>query len=87
MIRLAIFAALLTALYFLVKRALKPTGQMSVAQAARLLDVAPDADAAMIAEAHKRLIARVHPDVGGTTQLAAQINEARDILLRNISSR
>ena len=32
--------------------------------------------------AHRRLIASVHPDKGGTEALAAQINAARDLLLQ-----
>ena len=87
MIKLLLFAGLLFALYVLAKRALASGGSMSPAEAARLLEVAADADPAIIVEAHKRLIAKVHPDAGGTSQLAAQVNQARDILLRNISSR
>ena len=79
------FIALLVALYFLAKRAFLSGNAMGVAEAARLLEVPPDADPAIIVEAHKRLIAKVHPDAGGTSQLAAQVNRARDTLLRNIS--
>jgi len=86
-LRLLIFAGLLYVLYVLGKRALSPGGSMSIAEAARVLDVAPDADPAIIVEAHKRLIAKVHPDAGGTSQLATQVNQARDTLLRNISRR
>lgn len=85
MIRLLIFAGLIFVLYLLAKRALAPGGAMSIAEAARLLEVDADANPAVIVEAHKRLIAKVHPDAGGTSQLAAQVNQARDILLRNIS--
>ena len=53
----------------------------TVAQARALLGVPPDASAATIRAAHRRLIASVHPDKGGTEALAAQINAARDILL------
>ena len=35
---------------------------------------------------YKRLIAKVHPDAGGTSPLAMQVNQARDTLLRNISA-
>ncbi|MES2175723.1 MAG: DnaJ domain-containing protein [Pseudomonadota bacterium] len=52
-----------------------------VAKARALLGVAPDADAGAIRAAHRRLIASVHPDKGGTEALAAQINAARDLLL------
>jgi hypothetical protein len=52
-----------------------------LAKARALLGVHPDADAAAIRAAHRRLIASVHPDKGGTEALAAQINAARDLLL------
>ena len=81
-----LFVALLFVLYVLAKRALASGGSMNIADAAKLLDVAPDAEPAVIIEAHKRLIAKVHPDAGGTSRLAAQVNQARDILLRNTSS-
>lgn len=53
-----------------------------VAQARALLGLPVDSDAQMIRNAHRRLIASVHPDRGGTEALAAQINAARDLLLR-----
>ena len=81
-----LFSALLVALYVLAKRAFAPRSGMSIAEAAKLLEVAPDADPAVIVEAHKRLIAKVHPDAGGSSILAAQVNLARDTLLRHISS-
>ncbi|MBH1997952.1 MAG: molecular chaperone DnaJ [Sphingomonadaceae bacterium] len=52
-----------------------------VAQARALLGLSPDADPDAIRAAHRRLIASVHPDKGGTEALAAQINAARDLLL------
>jgi hypothetical protein len=52
-----------------------------LAKAGALLGVSPDADPADIRAAHRRLIASVHPDKGGTEALAAQINAARDLLL------
>lgn len=58
-----------------------------VAKARALLGVAPDADAVTIRAAHRRLIASVHPDKGGTEALAAQINAARDLLLDDQTDR
>lgn len=65
----------------------KPLLPQDIAQARALLGVAPDADADMIRAAHRRLIASVHPDKGGTEALAAQINAARDLLLRHQAER
>lgn len=52
-----------------------------LARARALLGVSAQADAEEIRAAHRRLIASVHPDRGGTEALAAQINAARDLLL------
>lgn len=54
-----------------------------VAEASALLGIPADADPKAIRAAHRRLIASVHPDKGGTEALAAKINEARDIMLRH----
>ena len=47
----------------------------------RVLGLKPGASESDIRDAFHRLIKRVHPDHGGTAELAAQINEARDRLL------
>lgn len=53
-------------------------------EARRVLGVAPDADAEAIRAAHRRLVAKVHPDQGGSADLAARVNAARDILLAQL---
>jgi len=58
-------------------------GPDELARARALLGVGPEADAGQIRAAHRRLIASVHPDRGGTEALAAQLNAARDLLLAN----
>jgi DnaJ homolog subfamily C member 19 len=58
---------------------------LSRTDAAKLLGLPVDAAPEAILEAHKRLIAKVHPDAGGSAELASQINRARDVLLSQIS--
>lgn len=57
------------------------TGPMDEATACAILGVAPDADEETIKAAHRRLMAKLHPDHGGSNFLATQINQARDVLL------
>ena len=80
-----LFVALVALAWWLFRNAMAPNSTMNRAQAEKLLGVAPDSDAVTVLEAHKRLIAKVHPDAGGSAELAAQINQARDILLKNLS--
>jgi len=54
----------------------------SLTEARSILGVAPDASADEIKSAHARLIRMAHPDKGGTAGLAAQLNAARDRLLK-----
>ena len=82
MTRFLIFIALIGFVVWSWRGAVAPRGAMRRDEAARLLGVAEDAGVAEINEAHKRLIAKVHPDVGGSEDLAARVNLARDILLR-----
>ena len=52
------------------------------AEARAVLGVAPDADGEAIRAAHRRLVGQVHPDRGGSPDLARRVNAARDLLLR-----
>jgi DnaJ family protein C protein 19 len=56
----------------------------AAAHARRLLGVAPAASREDILEAHRRLVAIVHPDRGGTTDAVHEANEARDTLLAEL---
>lgn len=58
------------------------TGAMTEQEAYQLLGLEAGATVVDIRDAHRRLIQRVHPDVGGSSFLAARINEAKDVLLR-----
>ncbi len=55
---------------------------MSAAEARSILGVEPAATPEEIRAAYTRLMQRAHPDKGGTTGLAAQLNAARDRLLK-----
>jgi DnaJ homolog subfamily C member 19 len=84
MIKLLAIAVILFALFKLGKSMMSNVQGMTRGDAAKLLEVSVDADAETILAAHRRLIARVHPDAGGSAELAARVNQARDTLLRNL---
>lgn len=62
----------------------RSTPRLDQVEARAVLGVALDADADAIRAAHRRLIAAVHPDRGGSAELARRINLARDVLLKRI---
>ncbi len=54
---------------------------MTASEARALLGVGDGATHQEVRDAHRRLIARVHPDTGGSAELATRVNAARDLLL------
>ena len=59
------------------------SGAMTKEEAYKVLGLEAGATAADVRKAHRRLMQRLHPDLGGTSFLAARINEAKDVLLSN----
>ena len=57
-------------------------GAMSQDEAYELLGLAQGASREEIARAHRTLMKRFHPDHGGSTDVAARVNEAKDVLMR-----
>ena len=58
--------------------------QQAAFNARRLLGVEAGANRNEIIAAHKRLVALVHPDRGGTNRQVHEANDARDVLLNNL---
>jgi hypothetical protein len=76
------------AIWFVWRRGRKAkVPAMPVEEARRLLGVSEDATLADIRDAHRRLITKVHPDTGGSDELANQVNAARDSLVAEMNRR
>jgi hypothetical protein len=78
--------------YFLTqKKTWLPDGKrrmsgMGVDEAYGYLGLKPGATRDEIHAAHRDLMKRNHPDQGGSTYIAAKLNEAKDVLLKQVQA-
>lgn len=63
------------------QRSSPASGSMTEQEAYQILGLEAGASAAEVRQAHRRLMQRMHPDLGGSSFLAARINQAKDVLL------
>lgn len=66
-------------------RAAAGSGRMTRDRAIEILGLGPQPTREQVIEAHRRLMQKVHPDRGGSTFLAQQLNEAKKTLLDETS--
>ncbi|HEY0013780.1 MAG TPA: DnaJ domain-containing protein [Allosphingosinicella sp.] len=87
MTKLILFLGLIGIVYLWWTSRGRRAPAMPAADARRLLGLDEAASLEDIRAAHRRLISRVHPDTGGSAELAERVNAARDTLIAEMNRR
>ena len=87
LVKIGLAVVLGVMIYAWLKRRIGGRAGMAPAEARALLGVGDGATLKEIRDAHRRLIARVHPDAGGSAELATRVNAARDALVAEMNRR
>ena len=87
MIKLILLVGLAVLVYMWWQQRVAAARAMRPSEARTLLGVGEGASAEDIRAAHRRLIAKVHPDAGGSAGLATRVNAARDALIAELKRR
>ena len=61
--------------------------ELSIREACDILGVKTDANKKMILEAYRVLMRQLHPDKGGSNYLAAKVNAAKQLLLKQLNGK
>jgi preprotein translocase subunit Sec63 len=85
--KLAIILGLVAIAWLWWRRRAVQASAMRPSEARAILQISAQAGAEEVREAHRRLIAKVHPDAGGSADLARRVNAARDTLLNELKRR
>ena len=85
LIKIGLAVLLGLVIYSWLKKRLFRANMMPVSEARALLGVPETASLSDIRDAHRRLIAKVHPDTGGSAELATRVNAARDALVSDLN--
>ena len=86
-IRLLLLLIVVGMIYSFFRRSVVSGSSIRPAEARELLNIHVGATADEIRAAHRRMMARVHPDAGGSAGLATRVNAARDTLLAELKRR
>ncbi|WP_114954548.1 J domain-containing protein [Sphingosinicella terrae] len=85
MTKLVLLLAVAAGIWLWWRRQSRLRPRMPAAEARALLGIGEQASLQEVRDAHRRLIARVHPDAGGSAELATKVNAARDALVAELN--